>query len=70
MTTAIITGGSRGIGRAIVLALAERGVSVTFTYQKSAEGGRSPSEAAGREGLLRKGGLPGRDGYRSLPQLY
>ncbi len=38
MTTAIITGGSRGIGRAIVLALAERGVSVTFTYQKSAEG--------------------------------
>ena len=38
MTTAIITGGSRGIGRAIVFALAERGVSVTFTYQKSAEG--------------------------------
>lgn len=37
MSTAIVTGGSRGIGRAIVAALAEKGVSVTFTYRSGAE---------------------------------
>lgn len=37
MTTAIVTGGSRGIGRAVVTALAEKGVSVTFTYRSGAE---------------------------------
>ncbi|MDD3168553.1 MAG: 3-oxoacyl-ACP reductase FabG [Eubacteriales bacterium] len=37
MTTAIVTGGSRGIGRAIVSALAEKGVSVTFTYRSGVE---------------------------------
>ncbi len=32
-----ITGGSRGIGRAIVLAMAEAGADVAFTYQASKE---------------------------------
>jgi 3-oxoacyl-[acyl-carrier protein] reductase len=35
--TAIITGGSRGIGRACVLAFAEAGANVIFTYNKSAK---------------------------------
>lgn len=35
--TAFVTGGSRGIGAAIVKALAEDGASVTFTYSNSAE---------------------------------
>ncbi len=35
--TAIITGGSRGIGRGIVLALAGRGWQVCFSYNKGAE---------------------------------
>jgi 3-oxoacyl-[acyl-carrier protein] reductase len=34
---AIVTGGSRGIGRAIVLMLAQEGADVAFTYFKSAQ---------------------------------
>ena len=34
---AIITGGSRGIGRSIVLRFAEQGANVVFTYRSSAE---------------------------------
>lgn len=35
--SAIVTGGTRGIGKAIVLRLAESGCSVAFNYSKSAE---------------------------------
>jgi len=35
--TALVTGGSRGIGAAIVRALAGEGAAVAFTYSKSAE---------------------------------
>ena len=34
---ALVTGGSRGIGAAIALTLAENGADVAFTYQHSAE---------------------------------
>src|SRR6185436_1155781 len=33
----LVTGGTRGIGRAIVLDLADAGADVLFTYQHSAE---------------------------------
>lgn len=35
--SAIVTGGARGIGRAIVLELARRGCSIAFNYSKSAD---------------------------------
>jgi 3-oxoacyl-[acyl-carrier protein] reductase len=35
--SAIVTGGTRGIGRSIVLELARRGASVAFNYSKSAD---------------------------------
>jgi len=35
--SAIVTGGTRGIGKAIVLELAQRGAAVAFNYSKSAD---------------------------------
>ncbi len=36
-TTALVTGGTRGIGRAVVTALAQAGAKVAFTYRASQE---------------------------------
>jgi NAD(P)-dependent dehydrogenase (short-subunit alcohol dehydrogenase family) len=38
---AIVTGGTRGIGRAITLELGRRGADVAFNYAKSAEAAES-----------------------------
>src|SRR5215470_15401697 len=50
--TAIITGGSRGIGRAIVKELASRGVRVAFTYSRN----REPAETLVSD-VIRAGGV-------------
>jgi 3-oxoacyl-[acyl-carrier protein] reductase len=47
---AVVTGGSRGIGRAIVLRLAEEGVSVAFSFvrdQRAADEVVAAAQAAG-----------------------
>jgi len=52
--SAIVTGGARGIGRAIVLELARRGANVAFNYSKSgdeAEKLKAEIEAAGAKAL-------------------
>ena len=54
---ALVTGGSRGIGAAIALALAENGADVGFTYANSpdrAEGVRGAIEAKGRRAFAIK----------------
>ncbi|MFN3386489.1 MAG: 3-oxoacyl-[acyl-carrier-protein] reductase [Candidatus Thermochlorobacter sp.] len=51
---ALVTGGTRGIGRAICLRLAEAGASVVFTYKSSAdkaESLRQEIEAMGRKAM-------------------
>src|SRR5512138_2222816 len=51
---AIVTGGSRGIGRGIVLALAEKGWRVVFSYRgntEAAEAVRQHLEEIGKPGL-------------------
>jgi 3-oxoacyl-[acyl-carrier protein] reductase len=56
--TALVTGGSRGIGRAVVLRLATQGADVAFSYRgnaAAAEETRAAAEALGRRALAIQG---------------
>ena len=46
----LVTGGSRGIGRAIVLRFAEPGTHIALTYRSSEEGARRTAEEALKRG--------------------
>lgn len=48
--TALVTGGSRGIGRAIALKLAQLGADVAITYRKNLEGARETARLIGEAG--------------------
>lgn len=55
MSTALITGASRGIGRAIALLFAEAGYDVAFCYSKDKEGAEKTADmirARGKEPLV------------------
>jgi len=49
--TALVTGGSRGIGRAIVERLRAEGANVVFSYVSNADAAREVEEAAGAVGV-------------------
>ena len=49
--TALVTGGSRGIGRGIVIELARRGWSVTFSYLSDAVSASETSVLTREAGL-------------------
>ncbi|MGY2375332.1 3-oxoacyl-ACP reductase FabG [Pseudomonas sp. SDO524_S393] len=58
----MVTGGSRGIGRALVLALAREGYQVAFTYQSSATAARELEQEVEAEGGWARGyACDGRD---------
>ena len=76
--TALVTGGSRGIGKAIVLRLARQGADVAFSYrgnQAAADATVAEVEALGRRALAvqadardaggRRGARQGRSSRRS-----
>jgi 3-oxoacyl-[acyl-carrier protein] reductase len=67
--SAVVTGGSRGIGRAIVLALARQGADVAFSYRGNAEAARevaSMVEAMGRQALVHRGDVSDPDSAEGL----
>ena len=47
---ALVTGGSRGIGRAVVLRLAEEGFDVSFCYVSRSEAARDVEKEAQQRG--------------------
>lgn len=53
--TAIITGASRGIGRAIAKSYAESGCNVAFTYHSSTQKAQELEEELGQSGIQAKG---------------
>lgn len=53
--TAIITGASRGIGRAIAQCYAENGCNIAFTYHSSVEKAKQLEEELGKQGITAKG---------------
>ncbi len=58
MKTVLVTGGSRGIGRAIVSALADAGYSVAFTYKSSAEAALSLASECGALAIRADSSVP------------
>jgi len=49
--TAIITGGSRGIGKGIVEIFAKHGANIAFTYSSSAEAAEELASRTSKEGV-------------------
>lgn len=67
--TAIVTGGSRGIGRAICLELARRGANVVFSYagnKAAADETLSELEAAGAQARAVQGDVTSADAAKEL----
>jgi len=67
--TALVTGGSRGIGRAIVLGFAKAGANIAFTYEhnkEAAEGVVKEAEALGAKCFARKVEAGNETSYKNL----
>lgn len=67
--TALVTGGSRGIGAAIVRALAAAGANVAFTYSKSTEQAESLARELDGGGVRVRGYRADAADLQQLPQV-
>src|SRR4051795_6511118 len=68
---ALVTGGGRGIGHAISLALAEDGANVAVNYRKdkdAADETVAAIEAMGRQAFALRGSVDSRDDVRSMAE--
>lgn len=67
--TALVTGGSRGIGEAIVLKFAEQGANVAFTYVSSDEKAKALEEKLSAMGVKAKAYKSDAGNYEAAEQL-
>jgi 3-oxoacyl-[acyl-carrier protein] reductase len=66
---ALVTGGSRGIGAAIVRRLAQEGARVAFTYSSSAKAAQALAREIGAHGVKAKAYAADAAAPKSLPRL-
>ena len=67
--TAIITGASKGIGRAIALRYAEEGANVAFTYLSSVEKGQALEGELAAQGVKAKGYRSDASDFKAADEL-
>ena len=66
---ALVTGGSRGIGHAIAIKLAEQGANIAFTYHSSAERAAKVEEELKAIGVEAKGYQSNAASFSAAEQL-
>lgn len=67
--TALVTGASKGIGRAIALTFAEHGADVAFTYLSSVEKGEALEKELTEKGVKAKGYRSDASKYQAADEL-
>src|SRR4051812_8753868 len=67
--TALVTGASKGIGRAIAIKLAEHGAHVAFTYLSSVEKGRQLEDELKVHGIHCKGYRSDASDFKAADEL-